>query len=72
MKFEAFPMEYLAASDGVFKGVEHIILHLAYRGGAKDVLCVALSLEDAKALLRNLESLIPKAEAMQEKITESN
>jgi hypothetical protein len=71
MHLEAFPMQFLALTDGVLNGVEHVILFLEHAGGSSPR-GFALSLGDARALLFALRNILPEAQQIQKEIHEQN
>jgi hypothetical protein len=71
MRLEAFPMQFIALTDGVLDGEEHVILFLEHAGAG----CprgFALTLGDARALLTALRHVLPEAEQIQDRLTEQN
>ncbi len=71
MHLEAFPMQFVALTDGVLDGVEHVILFLEHAGGSS-TRGFALTLGDARALLTALGNLVPEAQQIQKRLHEQN
>ena len=71
MHLEAFPMRFVALTDGVLHGVEHVILFLEHAGGSSPR-GFALDLGDARALLTALRNILPEAQQIQNQIHEQN
>ncbi|HWG41738.1 MAG TPA: hypothetical protein VN688_03060 [Gemmataceae bacterium] len=71
MHLEAFPMQFVALTDGVLDGQEHIILFLEHadRGQPRGL---ALNLGDARALLTALRNILPEAQQIQNRLHEQN
>ncbi len=71
MQLEALPMQFVALTDGVLRGEEHVLLFL--ESPAQQRTCgIALTLTDAVALLAALRALIPEARQIQERLSERN
>jgi hypothetical protein len=71
MQLEAMPMRFLALSDGVLHGEEHVLLFL--ESSARYRPCgIALTLADADALLLALGALLPEARQIQNNLHEQN
>jgi hypothetical protein len=71
MDIEAFPMRFIAVSDGVFQGREHAVLFLEH-AGREGPQGFALSLADARRLLAALAVLLPNAQHIQARIAADN
>ena len=71
MHLEAFPMQFVALTDGVLDGEEHVILFLEYAGRGQPH-GLALSLGDARALLIALGNILPEAQQIQNRLHEQN
>ncbi len=71
MQIAAIPMRFVAVTDGVRAGQEHIVLFL------ENILLeqpcgFALSLPDARRLLDALDDVLPQAQEIQTRIRDSN
>ncbi len=71
MHLEAFPMQFVALTDGVLDGEEHVILFLEH-AGVRSSRGFALTLGDARALLTALRNILPEAQQIQNRIREQN
>jgi hypothetical protein len=71
MHLEAYPVEFVALSDGVLDGREHVLLFVA-QDGLRQPHGFALTLGDARALLVALSNVLPEAQQIQDRIRESN
>ena len=71
MHLEAMPMQFVALTDGVLHGEEHVLLFLESAASRRP--CgIALTLADAHALSLALRTLLPEARQIQERIREQN
>jgi hypothetical protein len=71
MHLEAMPMQFVALTDGVLNGEEHVLIFL--ENAKLERPCgVALTLADAAALLIALRTLLPEARQIQERLGERN
>ena len=71
MHLEAYPVEFVALSDGVLDGREHVLLFLDQAGQSRPH-GFALTLGDARALLVALRSLLPEVQQIQDRLHEQN
>jgi hypothetical protein len=71
MHLEALPMQFVALTDGVLGGEEHILLFLEHDTLARPR-GFALTLADARALLIALRSILPEAQQIQNHLHEQN
>jgi hypothetical protein len=71
MHLEALPMQFVALTDGVLHGEEHILLFLDHEELAQPR-GFALTLADARALLAGLRNILPEAQQIQNRIREQN
>ena len=71
MQIEAFPTEFVALTDGVYRGQEHVILHLQH-AVRREPHGFALSLRDAQNLFAALQRLLPDARQIQLRIVNGN
>jgi hypothetical protein len=71
MHLEAMPMQFVALTDGVLHGEEHVLLFLE-NAGLRRTCGVALTLADANALSMALRALLPEARQIQERLREQN
>ncbi len=71
MQLEAMPMQFVALTDGVLNGEEHILLFLEHTGMTRPR-GFALTLTDARALLVGLRNILPEAQQIQNRIREQN
>lgn len=71
MHLEAHPMRLLAVTDGVLAGEEHILLFLDHADG-EEPRGFALDLDDARALVLALDSILPQARRIQADLSERN
>lgn len=71
MRLEAVPVEFVAITDGVLNGEEHVLLFLE-NAKLRHPCGFALTLADARVLLIALRNLIPEAQEIQERIREQN
>jgi hypothetical protein len=71
MHLEAYPVEFVALSDGVLDGREHVILFVQH-AGQRQPRGFALTLSDARALLTALRNILPEAQQIQDRLRESN
>ncbi|MHB1423488.1 MAG: hypothetical protein ACYC3I_09900 [Gemmataceae bacterium] len=71
MHLEALPMQFVALTDGLLHGEEHVLLFLENANMPRP--CgFALSLADAAALSLALLNLLPEARQIQDRIHEQN
>jgi hypothetical protein len=71
MQIAAIPMQFVAVTDGVRAGQEHIVLFLD--NVLLEQSCgFALSLPDARRLLDALGDVLPQAHEIQTRIRDSN
>ena len=71
MHLEAMPMQFVALTDGVLHGEEHVLLFLESATSRRP--CgIALTLADANALSIALRALLPEARQIQDRIREQN
>jgi hypothetical protein len=71
MHLEAFPMQFVALTDGVLNGEEHVLLFLAHPG-TQQSRGFALTLADARVLLTALRNILPEAHQIQNRLREQN
>ena len=71
MHIEALPMHFVALTDGVSQGREHIILLLQETEQVR-LHSLALTLADAESLLLALRGIVPVAQHIEERIRTSN
>lgn len=71
MHLEAIPVEFIALTDGVLDGEEHILLFFEHDGARKPY-GLALTLDDGRALLTALRNLLPEAQQIQNQLRERN
>ena len=71
MHLEAYPVEFIALSDGVLDGREHVLLFLEHPGLPRPR-GFALTLGDARALLIALRNVLPEAQQIQDRLHEQN
>jgi hypothetical protein len=71
MRIEAFPADFVAVSDGVMRGEEHVVLFLQPAGKAEAV-GFALRLADARRLHTLLGVILPQAQQIQSNLTRDN
>jgi hypothetical protein len=71
MHLEAMPMQFVALTDGVLNGEEHVLLFLE-NANLRRPCGFALTLADAAALLIALRNLLPEARQIQDRILEQN
>jgi hypothetical protein len=71
MQIAAIPMQFVAVTDGVRAGQEHVVLFL--ENALLEQPCgFALSLPDAHRLLAALRGVLPQAQQIQTRIRDSN
>ncbi len=70
MRLEAMPVQFVALTDGVLNGKEHILLFLEHSAGRP--YGFALSLDDGHALLTALGNILPEARQIQARLHEQN
>lgn len=71
MHLEAIPVRFVALTDGVLGGEEHILLFLENDAASRPH-GFALSLGDGYALLTALSNLLPEARRIQNQLREQN
>ena len=71
MHLEAMPVQFIALTDGVLNGEEHVLLFLE-NANLRRPCGFALTLPDATALLIALRNILPEARQIQERIVEQN
>jgi hypothetical protein len=71
MHLEALPVQFVALTDGVLNGEEHVLLFVE-NAKMQRPCGFALTLTDAAALLIALHNLLPEARQIQERICEQN
>lgn len=71
MHLEAMPMQFVALTDGVLNGEEHVLLFLE-NANQRRPCGFALTLADAAALSLALRTLLPEARQIQGRILEQN
>jgi hypothetical protein len=73
MHLEAFPMRFVALTDGVLDGEEHVLLFFEHAGVENgSTRGFALDLGDARALLIALSNVLPEARQIQSRLREQN
>lgn len=71
MHLEAMPVQFVALTDGVLNGQEHVLLFVESAKIGRP--CgLALTLADAAALSLALHNILPEARQIQERICERN
>jgi hypothetical protein len=71
MHLEAMPVQFVALTDGVLNGEEHVLLFVENTNLNRP--CgLALSLADAVALSIALRNILPEARQIQDRIREQN
>jgi hypothetical protein len=71
MRLEAIPVQFVALTDGVLGGEEHILLFLEHEGASQPY-GFALTLGDGHALLTALQNILPEARQIQNQLREQN
>ena len=71
MRLEAVPVQFVALSDGVLNGEEHVLLFLE-SANLRRPCGFALTLADARVLLIALRNVLPDAQQIQDRIREQN
>jgi hypothetical protein len=71
MHLEAMPVQFVALTDGVLNGEEHVLLFFE-NANLRRPCGFALTLADATALLIALRNILPEARQIQERIVEQN
>jgi hypothetical protein len=71
MHLEAIPVQFVALTDGVLNGQEHVLLFVE-NANLRHPCGLALSLTDAVALSIALRRLLPEARQIQDRISEQN
>jgi hypothetical protein len=71
MHLQAMPVQFVALTDGVLNGEEHVLLFVENAEWRRP--CgLALSLADAAALASALHNILPEARQIQGRICEQN
>jgi hypothetical protein len=71
MQLEAMPVQFVALTDGVLNGEEHVLLFVENANLCRP--CgLALTLADAVALSIALRNILPEARQIQNRIREQN
>jgi hypothetical protein len=71
MHLEALPVHFVALTDGVLNGEEHVLLFVE-NANLRRPCGMALSLADAIALSIALRNILPEARQIQNRIREQN
>jgi hypothetical protein len=71
MHLEAMPVQFVALTDGVLGGEEHVLLFVE-NAKLRRPCGLALSLADAVALSIALRNILPEARQIQNRIREQN
>jgi hypothetical protein len=71
MHLEAMPVQFVALTDGVLNGEEHVLLFVE-NASLRRPCGLALSLADAAALSIALGKILPEARQIQDRICEQN
>jgi hypothetical protein len=71
MRLEAMPVQFVALTDGVLNGEEHVLLFVK-NAKLRHPCGFALTLADADALSIALRTLLPEARQIQDRIREQN
>ena len=71
MHLEAMPVQFIALTDGVLNGEEHVLLFVE-NAKMQRPCGFALTLADAAALSIALRNILPEARQIQERICEQN
>lgn len=71
MQLEALPVRFVALTDGVLDGEEHVLLFLE-SANVRHPCGFALTLADAAALSIALRNILPEARQLQDRIREQN
>jgi hypothetical protein len=71
MHLEAMPVQFVALTDGVLNGEEHVLLFVE-NANLRRPCGLALTLADAVALSLALRNILPEARQIQNRIREQN
>jgi hypothetical protein len=71
MQLEAMPVQFVALTDGVLNGEEHVLLFVE-NANLRHPCGLALTLADAAALSIALRNILPEARQIQNRIREQN
>ena len=71
MRLEAVPVQFIALTDGVLNGEEHVLLFVE-NAKLRRPCGFALTLTDAAALSIALRNILPEAQEIQVRIREQN
>ena len=71
MHLEAMPVQFVALTDGVLNGEEHVLLFVE-NASLRRPCGLALTLADAIALSVALRNILPEARQIQNRIREQN
>ena len=71
MHLEALPVQFVALTDGVLNGEEHVLLFVE-NAKQRRPCGLALTLADASALAIALRNILPEARQIQDRIREQN
>jgi hypothetical protein len=71
MHLEAMPVQFVALTDGVLNGEEHVLLFVE-NANLRRPCGLALTLGDAVALSIALRNILPEARQIQNRIREQN
>ncbi len=71
MHLEAMPVQFVALTDGVLNGEEHVLLFVE-NANLRRPCGLALTLADAVALSVALRNILPEARQIQNRIREQN
>jgi hypothetical protein len=71
MHLEAMPVQFVALTDGVLNGEEHVLLFVE-NANLRGPCGLALTLADAVALSIALRNILPEARQIQNRICEQN
>lgn len=71
MHLEAMPVQFVALTDGVLHGEEHVLLFVQ-SANLRRPCGLALTLADASALAIALRNILPEARQIQDRIVEQN
>jgi hypothetical protein len=71
MRLEAMPVQFIALTDGVLNGEEHVLLFVE-NANLRRPCGLALTLADAVALSVALRNILPEARQIQDRIREQN
>ncbi|MGH7173173.1 MAG: hypothetical protein ACRELF_01490 [Gemmataceae bacterium] len=71
MRLEAVPVQFVAVTDGVLNGEEHVLLFVE-NANLRRPCGFALTLADARMLQIALRNILPEAREIQQRIREQN